>query len=39
MRVSNWRLLLGNPVAVISAVLLFAIVVAALAPTGWRRPV
>ncbi|MCV7218413.1 ABC transporter permease [Mycobacterium crocinum] len=37
MRVSNWRLLLGNPVAVISAVLLFAIVVAALG-AHWLAP-
>ncbi|MCV7346306.1 ABC transporter permease [Mycolicibacterium rhodesiae] len=39
MRKSNWRLLLGNPVALISAILLLAIVVAAvgapwLAPSG-----
>ncbi|QYL15185.1 ABC transporter permease [Mycolicibacterium pallens] len=37
MRVSNWRLLLGNPVAVISAALLFAIVVAALG-AHWLAP-
>ena len=37
MRVSNWRLLLGNPVAVISAVLLFVIVVAALG-AHWLAP-
>ncbi|GAA2782536.1 ABC transporter permease [Mycolicibacterium pallens] len=34
---SNWRLLLGNPVAVISAALLFAIVVAALG-AHWLAP-
>ncbi|WP_431236524.1 ABC transporter permease [Mycolicibacterium aichiense] len=37
MRVSNWRLLLGNPVALISAILLLAIVVAALG-APWLAP-
>ncbi|KAA0108126.1 ABC transporter permease [Mycolicibacterium sp. P1-5] len=37
MRVSNWRLLLGNPVALISSVLLLTIVVAALG-AHWLAP-
>ena len=37
MRVSNWRLLLGNPVALISAVLLLLVVVAALS-AHWLAP-
>ncbi|WP_431231389.1 ABC transporter permease [Mycolicibacterium psychrotolerans] len=37
MRMSNWRLLLGNPVAAISAVLLLAIIIAALG-APWLAP-
>ena len=37
MRVSNWRLLLGNPVSAISAVLLLAIIAAALG-AHWLAP-
>ena len=37
MRVSNWRLLLGNPVALISALLLLSIVLAALG-APWLAP-
>ena len=37
MRVSNWRLLLGNPVTMISAVLLLVIVAAALG-AHWLAP-
>lgn len=37
MRVSNWRLLLGNPVALVSAILLLAIIVAALG-APWLAP-
>ena len=37
MRVSNWRLLLGNPVTMISAVLLLVIVLAALG-AHWLAP-
>ncbi|WP_445165845.1 ABC transporter permease [Mycolicibacterium sp. Dal123E01] len=37
MRMSNWRLLLGNPVTLISAVLLLAIIAAALG-AHWLAP-
>ncbi|GAY17088.1 ABC transporter permease [Mycobacterium sp. shizuoka-1] len=37
MRVSNWRLLLGNPVSAISAVLLLAVIAAALG-AHWLAP-
>lgn len=37
MRRSNWRLLLGNPVALISAILLLAIIIAALG-APWLAP-